>query len=167
MHSVLNESNVRSQFLVEAKAAPSPSGCTKTYSQLRKDAEKKAQLKNAQNRIKSRRERELEAREEGLNTSLFDRAKEEKDGGSSSKGLSIMMKMGFQPGRSLGRPHDDDSKNAPLRSEIQEDLPAPASRINGNPHRTEPIPINEWAGMHTYHYLFPRTHFGRRKGRYR
>lgn len=162
-----------SQFLVETTGASSSS---KTYSQLRKDAEKKAQLKNAQNRTKSRRERELEAREEGLSKSLLERAKEEEDG-SGSKGLSIMMKMGFLPGRSLGRPLDDGSNNNnnASKSEISspKDLVAPSNIENrpriGNPHRTEPLPISEWTGMHAYRYLFPRTgtHFGYRQGRHR
>lgn len=147
------------QFLVETAGASSSLGSTKTYSQLRKDAEKKAKLKNAQNRIKSRHERELEAREEGLNKSLFDRAKEEeKDGNSGSKGLSIMMKMGFLPGRSLGRPDNNDESNQASKSEALANTEAKPLRI-GNPHRTEPIPINEWAGMHAYRLSLPDNSF--------
>ncbi|KAE9410269.1 RNA-binding domain-containing protein [Gymnopus androsaceus JB14] len=98
-------------------------------------------------------DRELEAREEGLSKSLLERAKEEEDG-SGSKGLSIMMKMGFLPGRSLGRPLDDGSNNNnnASKSEIStpKDLVAPSNIENrpriGNPHRTEPLPISEWTG---------------------
>ncbi|KAG6832963.1 hypothetical protein H0H92_004847 [Tricholoma furcatifolium] len=80
----------------------------KTYAQLRKEAEKKSSLKNVQNKTKSRRQRELEAREEGLSKSLFERAKEEEDAGISSgnKALSMMMKMGFKPGQALGKVND-------------------------------------------------------------
>jgi len=90
------------KFLVNpestSKAKPS------TYSQLRKEALKKAQLKNEQNKKKSRRQLEIESREEGLSKSLFERAREEEAAGigSGNKALSIMMKMGFKPGQSLG-----------------------------------------------------------------
>ncbi|KAH7879559.1 uncharacterized protein C8R40DRAFT_1158286 [Lentinula edodes] len=110
-----------------------------------------------ENRLKSRREREREAREEGLSKSLFDRAKEEETGGNSglNKGLSLMMKMGFQPGQSLGRPHNDGSKqNESLKSEISSlgDLVAPVYTEDSQPsrtgtsHRTEPLPLSEWSG---------------------
>lgn len=147
------------QFLLETAGASTSSSSTKTYSQLRKDAEKKAKLKNAENRIKSRRQRELEAREEGLNKSLFDKAKEEeKDGSSGSKGLSIMMKMGFLPGRSLGRPDNNDESEQASKSEALANTENKPSRI-GNPHRTEPLPINEWAGMHAYCLSLPDNSF--------
>ncbi|KAF5370123.1 hypothetical protein D9758_001224 [Tetrapyrgos nigripes] len=150
------------KFLVES-SAPSTSN-PKTYSQLRKDAEKKAKTKNDQNRTKSRRERELEAREEGLNKSLFTRAQEdEQSGGAGNKALSIMMKMGFKPGQSLGRVGD---VNKPDRSSSErpedldkvahnDDVPATGahSSLTAIPsaskevsHRTEPLPLTEWAG---------------------
>ncbi|KAJ6629166.1 hypothetical protein B0H10DRAFT_2173116 [Mycena sp. CBHHK59/15] len=77
------------------------------------------------NKLKSRRQREVESRTEGLSKSLFERAKEEEDAGlvSGNKALSIMMKMGFKPGQSLGRPEETDLA-----------------------HKIEPLPINEWAG---------------------
>ena len=46
------------KFLVDTTAAPSSQ--TKTYSQRRKEAERIAALKNAQNRKKSRKELEVE-----------------------------------------------------------------------------------------------------------
>ncbi|KAJ3988104.1 hypothetical protein F5890DRAFT_1583607 [Lentinula detonsa] len=139
------------EFLTETAPSLPPS---KTYSQLRKDAEKRAKERNEQSRVKSRRERELEAREEGLSKSLFDRAKEEETGGNSglNKGLTLMMKMGFQPGQSLGQSHDDGSKpNEPSKLEIPSLVPlldrerSQPSRIS-NSHRTEPLPLNEWSG---------------------
>ncbi|KAJ4472305.1 hypothetical protein J3R30DRAFT_3299184 [Lentinula aciculospora] len=100
--------------------------------------------------------RELEAREEGLNKSLFERAREDETEGNSglNKGLSLMMKMGFQPGQSLGRPHNDSSKpNEPLKSEISSlgNLVAPVYTEGspsgiGSSHRTEPLPLSEWSG---------------------
>ncbi|KIK65449.1 hypothetical protein GYMLUDRAFT_70560 [Collybiopsis luxurians FD-317 M1] len=91
-------------------------------------------------------ERELEAREEGLSKSLFERAKEEeqKKGDSGNKGLSIMMKMGFKPGESLGRPDGGPqvSKSEISSTETPEDRPTRTR----NAHRTEPLPLNEWIG---------------------
>ncbi|THV03276.1 hypothetical protein K435DRAFT_817274 [Dendrothele bispora CBS 962.96] len=77
---------------------------------------------NERNKTRSRRDREVEAREEGLSKSLFARAQEEKeklgsDGGTGSssgtgnKALSIMMKMGFKPGQSLGRVDNGGDNN--------------------------------------------------------
>ena len=128
-----------------------------TYSQLRKAAQKKAQLKNEQNRTKSRRQREIESREEGLNKSLFERAKEEEEAGISSgnKALSIMMKMGFKLGQPLGNndhlandiPNSSPSKND-AEDEVQKTLDRPITTLPdmNTKHKTEPLPLNEWAG---------------------
>lgn len=101
------------KFLVES-SKPSQS---KTYTEKREEASRKAQQQSAVNRTKSRRE----AREEGLRKSLFERAKEEEEQGvgTANKALNMMMKMGFKPGQGLG--NSDESK-------------------------TEPLPINEWIG---------------------
>jgi hypothetical protein len=135
-----------------------------TYSQLRKAAQKKAQSKNEKNRIKSRRQREIESREEGLSKSLFERAKEE-EGSSGNKALSIMMKMGFKPGQSLGNndndipsssPPKNDDEDEPQkigvtsnRSTIEETLPGMNIRTK---HKTEPLPLNEWEGQSTFFF---------------
>ncbi|RDX53138.1 hypothetical protein OH76DRAFT_1376385 [Lentinus brumalis] len=100
------------KFLVEAAAASS-SSASKTYADRRKEELRKAALKNEQNRMKSRRERELEAREEALNRSLFERAQEEaQESGQQNKALAMMMKMGFKPGQALGK--DDEPAIAKL-----------------------------------------------------
>ncbi|KAF9469065.1 hypothetical protein BDZ94DRAFT_1286943 [Collybia nuda] len=103
--------------------------------------------------LKSRRQREIEAREEGLSKSLFERAKEEEDAGISpgNKALSMMMKMGFKPGQSLGKIDEDISNIS--------SLPEPGININTEEmeekntvvknlksHKIEPLPLNEWAG---------------------
>jgi hypothetical protein len=113
------------KFLVDTSAASgSSSSKTKptTYSELRKEAQKKSHLKNEQNRKKSQKE----VREEGLSKSLFERAEEEKETGlsSGSKALSMMMKMGFTPGQSLGKRQDEDGPDATALRE-------PASRSVG------------------------------------
>lgn len=151
-------------------AASSASSSTpRTYSQLRKEAQKRSLLKNEQNRAKSRRQLELESREAGLSKSLFERAKEEEDSGLSSgnKALSIMMKMGFKPGQSLGKTGDEDHEGGPSveepskpsskaadaepASKSNEGTPLEEEEISEKPkahtkHKTEPLPLQEWAG---------------------
>ncbi|KAF5388203.1 hypothetical protein D9615_000228 [Tricholomella constricta] len=135
------------KFLLHAASTAS---APKTYAQLRREAEKKAKLKNEQNRSKSRRQRELEAREEGLSKSLFERAKEEEDAGISSgnKALSMMMKMGFKPGQALGKV--DEPKPVSPAPQVESAQPeadsssGPSATKSG--HVVEPIPLNEWTG---------------------
>ncbi|KAF9246949.1 hypothetical protein BU15DRAFT_38624 [Melanogaster broomeanus] len=116
---------------------------------------KQSRIKNEQNRLKSRRQREQESREEGLSTSLFERAEEDKDGGES-KALGIMMKMGFKIGQSLGMTDDSPPKEtAPLpgpsvdTDDGTRDF-SPSSETAGvsrkSMHRVEPLPLNEWSG---------------------
>ncbi|KAG6855031.1 hypothetical protein C0991_005960 [Blastosporella zonata] len=137
------------KFLIPDASTTVP---TKTYAQLRKEAERKAHLKNEQNKTKSRRQRELEAREEGLSKSLFERAKEEEDAGTSSgnKALSMMMKMGFKPGQSLGKLEDPPVK-PPAASEGNEHQTeaGPSYLKSTTPvsgHIVKPLPLNEWTG---------------------
>lgn len=135
------------QFLVDSK----PTSAPKTYSQIRKEAEKQSKLKNEQNRTKPLRQREIESRTEGLSKSLFERAKEEEDAGlgSGNKALSIMMKMGFKPGQALGKA---DEPPVAAASDEQQPIAGPSNSddSSSNPkrlaHKVEPLPINEWAG---------------------
>lgn len=142
-----------------------------TYSQLRRAVQNKAQSKNEQNKIKSRRQREMESREEGLSKSLFERAKEEEETGMSSgnKALSIMMKMGFKPGQALGNsdhlandiqnsssgsPPKNNAEGGPQERGFTSDRPTvretpPVMNIHTK-HKTEPLPLNEWAGRSTF-----------------
>jgi hypothetical protein len=145
------------KFLAEPAEDAAPS---KTYSQLRKQALNKSHAKNVVNRIKSKRQRELEAREEGLNKSLFERAQEDEQTGLSSgnKALAMMMKMGFKPGQSLGRQTESPptiTQNleapavvAPQTTEDSNKTPSPLLR------KAEPIPLNEWSGRHFPYFVF-------------
>jgi hypothetical protein len=79
----------------------------KTYSQMRKEAQKRSEEKGY---IKSRAEREKEAREEGLKRNLLleQNSQDNSQTASSStssnnKALDMMMKMGFKPGQALGK----------------------------------------------------------------
>ncbi|KAJ6509984.1 hypothetical protein C8R47DRAFT_1173731 [Mycena vitilis] len=98
---------------------------------------------------KSRRQREVESRTEGLSKSLFERAKEEEDAGlvSGNKALSIMMKMGFKPGQALGATEDASQPALPPDEPVAgpSDLD-PVSNPKRLQHKVEPLPINEWAG---------------------
>ncbi|KAJ7499090.1 hypothetical protein FB451DRAFT_1347460 [Mycena latifolia] len=111
------------------------------------------------NRLKSRRQREVESRTEGLSKSLFERAKEEEDAGlvSGNKALSIMMKMGFKPGQALGKMDDEEppvvsEHPAPPETPLEQQPIADPSNAESSAnakklqHKVEPLPINEWAG---------------------
>ncbi|EGO01784.1 hypothetical protein SERLA73DRAFT_166301 [Serpula lacrymans var. lacrymans S7.3] len=150
------------KFLANLEAK---SSAPKTYAEKRKEAQKQAKLRDEQNRLKSRRQREVEAREEGLSKSLFERAKEEQEAGvgTSNKALSIMMKMGFKPGQSLGK--SDENQDETVAASLPPPPSAPSegkgkseSRERSEPidstelasfqvrHKVEPIPLNEWTG---------------------
>ncbi|KAF9535093.1 hypothetical protein CPB83DRAFT_843457 [Crepidotus variabilis] len=135
------------KFLASAAAASSTTS-SRTYSQLRKDALKKSQLKNEENRSKSRRQLELESREAGLSKSLFERAKEEEASGLSSgnKALSIMMKMGFIPGQSLGNsgqtpedPEDGYVSPSTVSAAVVEDKAKPSTIQNSVDDPVDPL----------------------------
>ncbi|EIN10359.1 hypothetical protein PUNSTDRAFT_43300 [Punctularia strigosozonata HHB-11173 SS5] len=136
------------KFLVEAPAPATKT--TKTYSQRRRDAEKEGQIKMLANRMKSRRERELESREEGLSKSLFDRAEEEKASGiqgGSNKALAMMMKMGFKPGEALGKKEElPQASTSETSSDPASGTATPEERKSRATHRIEPLPVNEWTG---------------------
>ncbi|KAI0069009.1 hypothetical protein BV25DRAFT_1792352 [Artomyces pyxidatus] len=136
---------------LEATAPSQP----KTYHDKRKEALKRAQIKNEQNRTKSRRQLELESREEGLSKSLFERANEEQASGSGpgNKALAMMMKMGFKPGQSLGKVEDNpppkasppvEKNTAATATQSLEGQEAVEQKKMG--HIVQPLPLNEWAG---------------------
>lgn len=149
------------KFLVDSALASSQ---PKTYAQRRKEAQKQAQIKNEENKLKSRRQRELESREEGLSKSLFERAKEEEASGigTGNKALSMMMKMGFKPGQALGKPEDDSTSPDLDRDELLDPAAGPSqtglsgASQNAPQHKTEPIPINEWMGK--FYCLYSLRH---------
>jgi len=134
---------------------------SKTYSEKRKEALYKSHLKNEQNRNKSRRQLEIESREEGLSKSLFERVEDDKTSGrgSENKALSMMMKMGFKPGQALGvTAHaEEDNTNRSLSPpppsadptpKPQRDISPPKETSIAQPERqlVNPLPLNEWSG---------------------
>lgn len=139
----------------------STSSLPKTYTQIRKESQRQAKIKNDQNKLKSRRQLEVESREEGLSKSLFERAKEEEESGigQGNKALSMMMKMGFKPGQSLGKvdetapalPPPPDRSSTDQQglilggpSDERIEFSEPKSSLK---HKIEPLPLNEWAGL--------------------
>ncbi|OAX42895.1 hypothetical protein K503DRAFT_766298 [Rhizopogon vinicolor AM-OR11-026] len=142
------------KFLVETAAQSAP----KTYAQRRQEALKQSRVRDEQNRMKSRRQREQESREEGLAKSLFERAQEEEAAAGGSKALGIMMKMGFKVGQTLGKtedgppgvtiplpgPSEDESSRGTSRDRSES---ADEEDSKGRPrHTAEPLPLNEWQG---------------------
>ncbi|KAG8930167.1 hypothetical protein FRC03_006465 [Tulasnella sp. 419] len=130
----------------------SKSSSSKTYSQLRQEATRKAELKNVAGRKKSRKEIEEESRREGLSTSLFERERarsdaqgdENEESAGPSKALKMMLKMGFKEGESLGK------RASPANEVPEKESPAALSsfvkRDAESGHLVEPLPVTLWAG---------------------
>ena len=156
------------KFLARLEAASKPQQ-PKSYTERRKQALKQSQLLNQHNQQKSRKQMELEAREEGLQTNLIQKAQEEaKQSGKQNKALAIMMKMGFKPGQSLGESHEESSSPSSIGGNIGSSHPADTSgaaeerdseadtstppseprtsALAAYKHRAEPLPIKEWSG---------------------
>jgi hypothetical protein len=143
------------KFLASLEAPKSSS--SKTYSEIRKESKLRSERLQQTNRVKSRRERELEAREEALSKTLFERAEEDAqkagDGGGN-KALAMMMKMGFKPGQALGQedgvgkgltkvPDEEDLAPSDIATQTPDPTP-PSPKRRGN--LKEPLPLNEWMG---------------------
>lgn len=140
------EDYLSDRFLVEAVV---PSSQPKTYTQGRQESLKQSHIKNEENRLKSRRQREQESREEGLRKSLFERAEEDNEG-EKNKALGIMLKMGFKMGESLGQQEGlptHEGTSSPTRSGSDTREPRERQDISSDStHRTEPLLLNEWSG---------------------
>jgi len=145
------EDYLSDKFLVETVTSSSQ---PKSYAQRRQESLRQSRIKNEQNRLKSRRQREQESREEGLRTSLFERAKDDETG--ENKALGIMLKMGFKIGQSLGQnespPLAREDASPPIL-ELSNDAGEPSlvdperRPASSDPsHRAEPLPLNEWTG---------------------
>jgi hypothetical protein len=135
-------------YLDDSFLVDPPSSAPKTYAERRKEAQKLSRLQNEQNRTKSRRQRELESRQEGLSKNLFAKAKEEEEenvAGKGNKALSIMMKMGFKPGDSLGADGTDSTSHSEAHDATDQQLSEPSS--SKHVHRSEPLKVLEWEGL--------------------
>jgi hypothetical protein len=145
------------KFLTAGTAASTPTSTgTKTYSDLRRAAHRRAEEKNLVNRTKSRAEREREAREQGLSRSLIERAEAEAapgGGDGANKALAMMKKMGFKPGQALGQANEtiDEDKILKTTSDEEEVAKSTSTSKQDKPtgHLINPLPFNEWTGKVT------------------
>jgi hypothetical protein len=115
---------------------PGTSNDTLSYIDKRRQAQRESELRNIQNRKRSRKELEESTRQEGLAKSLFEREQELRGASvastAGSKAMNMMFKMGFQVGQSLGK--------------VETTTSAVSSAVSPTTHRTEPIPIHIWSG---------------------
>jgi G-patch domain len=109
-------------FLVDAAKRDVP----ETYAERRKKAINRSIERGA---VKSRQQREQEAREEALARNMVD------DSEQNSKALAMMMKMGFKPGQALGQ------KRPPLGEPREGDADAGAQRARSDSPRIRIDPI--------------------------
>ena len=129
---------------------------SKTYSEKRKEALRESRLRYQQNRTKSKKQLELESREDGLSKSLFERAEDDKASGRGpeNKALSMMMKMGFKPGQALGVPTDVGGT-----ATIRDTTPNRETSVVQPPkyerQLVNPLPLNEWSGTLRSHWGDP------------
>ncbi|KAG8835216.1 hypothetical protein FRC17_004778 [Serendipita sp. 399] len=136
-----DEDDYLSDKFLQQITSNSGNSSTKTYAQRRKEAQRQSEVRNLAGRIKSRKELEketIDTLKEGMSTSLFEKEKlAEAEGGSQSKAMKMMSKMGFKPGQALGKQEqktESESSNATVE---------PASSRTA---RVAPIPINIWEG---------------------
>lgn len=149
-----DEDDYLSDKFLLGTSADIPSSKSLTYSERRKKAQRQSEIKNVENRKKNRRQLEEEAREEGLNKSLFERAKaEEEELGVKNKAMNMMLKMGFKLGGTLGKSDDQSNDSGPSSERRIEFVTPPdhdstfddqsRSRLQ---HRKVPLPIETWSG---------------------
>ena len=61
--------------------------------------------------------------------------------------LTMMMKMGFKPGQTLGL-SEETAKEPPKTDNPVYNTQSPVvDQVSGHSHKAEPIPLNEWAGL--------------------
>lgn len=166
------EDYLSDKFLFDSNPSTSKQGLT--YAQRRKEAQRQSETKNIENRKKSRRQLEQEAREDGLKRSLFERAQaEEQELGHRNKAMEMMFKMGFKPGQTLGRAEESgavaDVPAAGVASKVvkgdndnDDTIPAatpviqakadsedpPPSVTSGQRHRAVPLSVDIWSGVY-------------------
>ena len=146
-----NENDV-DDFMSDKFVAAASSASTKepkSYTQMRKEALKR---KEERGLVKSRADKEKEARDEGLKRSLLEMASIPDSKGASStettlmpasgniKALDMMLKMGFKPGEALGKKWSSSSASASTSA-----VPLPP-RDDNDEGDDEFIPVREGIG---------------------
>ena len=92
-------------FLAKVTTEATPKvGSSTTYQERRRRAAASSQARADANRIRPLREREEEARQDGLRKNLIEDELRKRDaGGEVGVGMKMMLKMGYQGGDRLGR----------------------------------------------------------------
>ncbi|KAJ1306006.1 hypothetical protein OPQ81_010721 [Rhizoctonia solani] len=137
-----DEEDYLSDKFLASLEAPKPSNNV-SYAERRRIAQRESERKRLEGRIKSRREMEEEARREGLSRSLFEKESDAEGGQSSNKAMSMMLKMGFKPGESLGKKEEPVK---PPSNDTADAKPAEEPEKVKSGHLTEPLPLAIWAG---------------------
>ncbi|KAL5638305.1 hypothetical protein ACGC1H_005103 [Rhizoctonia solani] len=134
------EDDYLSDKFLASLEAPKPTTSNISYAERRRVAQRESERKRLEGRVKSRREMEEEARREGLSRSLFEKENGAEDGQPSNKAMSMMLKMGFKPGESLGK------KEEPVKPPNDDaDVTEEPEKVKSG-HLTEPLPLAVWAG---------------------
>lgn len=133
------EDDYLSEKFLQQLTSNSKSSTSKSYAERRKEAQRQAEIRNLAGRTKSRKElekEEMETLKEGMNTSLFEKEKlAAAEGGTQSKAMKMMSKMGFKPGQTLGR--QEEATNIPISTD---------GAIRKQGPKSTPIAINLWEG---------------------
>lgn len=80
------------------EAAPKASTSSSTYAEKRRRATAASEARAKANQLKPSRQREEEARQEGLRTNLIEKELEAgKEGGEMGVGMRMMLKLGYAP----------------------------------------------------------------------
>ncbi|QRW12758.1 G-patch domain-containing protein [Ceratobasidium sp. AG-Ba] len=143
------EDYLSDKFLASLESSKPPATGNASYAERRRIAQRESERKRLEGRIKSRRELEEEARREGLSRSLFEKEKdaEQQGSGGGSKAMSMMLRMGFKPGESLGKKEEPKlkSEEPPEPGDEKEEVEEGGKKLKSG-HLTEPLPLAMWAG---------------------
>lgn len=124
-------------ILAASKPSTSSSSTATTYAERRRKAQIISEQKG---RVKSRAEREKEAREEALGKDLIQDGELPVGGEGESKAVKMMRKMGFTPGQALGVKRAAPSEDLPSTNGAG--LGAKSTPPPTDDRRTVPIPLH-------------------------
>ncbi|CEL52596.1 hypothetical protein RSOLAG1IB_05801 [Rhizoctonia solani AG-1 IB] len=137
------EDDYLSEKFLASLEEPKRTTSNHSYAERRRIAQRESERKRLEGRIKSRREMEEEARREGLSRSLFEKEGAAEGEQPSNKAMSMMLKMGFKPGESLGRKEEPVK---PPSNDVKDEKTTEEPEKVKSGHLTEPLPLAVWAG---------------------
>ncbi|CCO31995.1 hypothetical protein BN14_06047 [Rhizoctonia solani AG-1 IB] len=138
------EDDYLSEKFLASLEEPKRTTSNHSYAERRRIAQRESERKRLEGRIKSRREMEEEARREGLSRSLFEKEGAAEGEQPSNKAMSMMLKMGFKPGESLGRKEEPVK---PPSNDVKDEKTTEEPEKVKSGHLTEPLPLAVWAGV--------------------